>query len=91
MTGNCLFDLVDFGRMGRPVRHLLGVGLAVAVGCTPTSHVNTRLSAPQDERPAAAVWEALPAEPHQGKQDDVTFVDANLGFYVNGQIGRAHV
>jgi photosystem II stability/assembly factor-like uncharacterized protein len=69
------------------VRHILGIGLAVAVGCAPTSHVKTRVSTPQDERPAAAVWEALSAEPHEGKQDDITFVDANLGFYVNG-LGR---
>lgn len=34
---------------------------------------------------ADARWFALPAEPFKGKQDDVFFVDAQLGFYVNGQ------
>ncbi|WP_374353621.1 WD40/YVTN/BNR-like repeat-containing protein [Chitinimonas sp.] len=42
--------------------------------------------APQPLQPAVgARWFKLPTEPYKGKQDDVFFVDAKLGFYVNGQ------
>ena len=29
-------------------------------------------------------WKKLETEPYQGKQDDISFVDENLGWYVNG-------
>jgi photosystem II stability/assembly factor-like uncharacterized protein len=29
-------------------------------------------------------WQALPTEPFQGKQDDIHFIDAATGWYVNG-------
>lgn len=32
-----------------------------------------------------AQWSKLPTEAYKGKQDDVYFVDAKLGYYVNGQ------
>jgi len=32
-----------------------------------------------------AHWFKLPTEDYKGKQDDIHFVDGNLGFYVNGQ------
>ncbi|MES2127376.1 MAG: hypothetical protein V4463_08905 [Pseudomonadota bacterium] len=35
--------------------------------------------------PDGAQWFKLPTEPYKGKQDDIYFVDAKLGFYVNGQ------
>ena len=35
--------------------------------------------------PAGAQWFKLPTEAYKGKQDDIYFVDAKLGFYVNGQ------
>ncbi len=34
-----------------------------------------------DEKP----WRQLPTEPYKGKQDDVSFVDADHGWYGNGQ------
>ncbi len=34
---------------------------------------------------ANASWFPLPTEPYKGKQDDVFFVNPQLGFYVNGQ------
>lgn len=30
-------------------------------------------------------WQKLSAEPYKGKQDDIYFVNENLGFYVNGK------
>jgi photosystem II stability/assembly factor-like uncharacterized protein len=35
-------------------------------------------------RVAAQKWTKTPAEPFRGKQDDVFFLDANIGWYVNG-------
>ncbi len=32
----------------------------------------------------AQTWQKLTTEPYQGKQDDITFVDRNTGWYVNG-------
>ena len=29
-------------------------------------------------------WEKLETEPYRGKQDDITFVNKNTGWYVNG-------
>jgi photosystem II stability/assembly factor-like uncharacterized protein len=34
--------------------------------------------------PAAATWMTLPTESYQGKQDDISFVDAQTGWYGNG-------
>lgn len=32
----------------------------------------------------AQTWQKLTTEPYQGKQDDISFVDRNTGWYVNG-------
>lgn len=33
---------------------------------------------------ASSLWEKLPAAPYRGKQDDISFIDANTGWYGNG-------
>jgi photosystem II stability/assembly factor-like uncharacterized protein len=33
---------------------------------------------------AAGDWQKLPTEPYKGKQDDIFFIDADTGWYVNG-------
>ncbi len=56
-------------------------------GCaSPTSSLPTatQLTPVKD-----AVWFKLPTEAYRGKQDDVFFLDAQLGFYVNG-IGKIY-
>ena len=34
---------------------------------------------------AGSHWQKLPTEPYKGKQDDIYFVNQDLGFYVNGK------
>jgi photosystem II stability/assembly factor-like uncharacterized protein len=34
--------------------------------------------------PADATWQKLQTEPYKGKQDDIHFIDADRGWYVNG-------
>lgn len=34
---------------------------------------------------AFGAWEKLPTEPYRGKQDDISFVTPEVGWYVNGQ------
>jgi photosystem II stability/assembly factor-like uncharacterized protein len=41
-------------------------------------------AAPSLTVPLGARWSKLPTEPYKGKQDDVFFVDAAHGYYVNG-------
>lgn len=41
------------------------------------------IAAPKDT-PTALVWQKLPTEPYRGKQDDVHFVNPEVGWYVNG-------
>lgn len=54
--------------------------LALTIACT--SGCTTAAAPPP---PASYTWTRLPAEPYKGKQDDIFFVDAGTGWYVNGQ------
>ena len=42
-------------------------------------------SVPMPAIPVDAAWFRLDTEPYRGKQDDLFFVDASTGFYVNGK------
>jgi hypothetical protein len=44
----------------------------------------TAASKPPLSLPADAAWQKLQTEPYKGKQDDIHFIDANRGWYVNG-------
>jgi photosystem II stability/assembly factor-like uncharacterized protein len=57
--------------------------LAIAGGCA------TSESAIE---PAPSVWRALPTEPYPGKQDDISFVSPDIGWYGNGagKLYRTH-
>lgn len=43
-----------------------------------------RPAKPIPHAPVGASWQKLTTEPYRGKQDDIHFLDARLGFYVNG-------
>jgi photosystem II stability/assembly factor-like uncharacterized protein len=56
-------------------------GIVFALGLT----VSTTIAAkPPASLPADATWRKLQTEPYKGKQDDIHFIDANRGWYVNG-------
>lgn len=55
---------------------------ALTIACAaPTTHALAPAAVPY----ADLHWSKLPTVPYKGKQDDIYFVDASLGFYVNGQ------
>lgn len=60
------------------VAFVLGLAFSAAVVAKPP----TRL-------PADATWQKLQTEPYKGKQDDIHFIDADHGWYVNGA-GKIH-
>lgn len=49
------------------------------------------LPAAQAATLAQAEWRTLPTEAARGKQDDIVFHDASLGWYVSGGAGRIYV
>jgi len=55
---------------------LLGALAPLGLGCAAVPR-----AAPAEP---PAVWKKLATEPYKGKQDDIFFVDPQLGFYVNG-------
>ena len=44
-----------------------------------------RIATPEVSIPQTAHWSMLPTAAYKGKQDDIFFRDANLGWYVNGE------
>lgn len=59
----------------------------IVLSLPPTTHAKsaaTTAAVPVDDD---SRWQALPTEPYRGKQDDIVFVDSQLGFYANG-LGR---
>jgi photosystem II stability/assembly factor-like uncharacterized protein len=66
-------------RIPRGTAHFAGIvfvlGLAVSA---------TIAAKPPASLPAGATWQKLQTEPYKGKQDDIHFIDANRGWYVNG-------
>ncbi len=59
------------------------IALALLGACGTTSGPQNVV--PVASIPVGAQWFKLPTEPYKGKQDDVFFVNPQLGFYVNGQ------
>lgn len=57
---------------------VFGLALSAAVFAKPPARL-----------PADATWQKLQTEPYKGKQDDIHFVDADHGWYVNGA-GKIH-
>lgn len=55
-------------------RAFVGAGAAVLAGCATTPA----------EPVAPTIWRQLPTEPYAGKQDDISFVSPDLGWYGNG-------
>src|SRR5471032_1889616 len=66
---------------------------ALAAACLSAACAIVKEPGPAAANPAAserqhepgARWYKLATEPYKGKQDDIFFVDAKLGFYVNGK------
>lgn len=56
--------------------------LFVIAGCTVDSP--PRLATHYNAPPGPYPWAKLVTEPYRGKQDDIFFVDAMTGWYVNG-------
>ena len=63
-------------------RLLLSLLIPLITSCT---LANARDTSPHSAIPADYAWYKLDTEPYRGKQDDIDFVDRNIGFYVNGQ------
>ena len=70
----------------KPVQHLLPalVCLALLAGTTQAATVPVAPASEVAATPDATQWHQLPTEAYKGKQDDIFFVDRDLGFYVNG-------
>lgn len=62
------------------MRKLAALALLILAACTTTAPTPPRSVAPD----AVLTWTKLPTDPFRGKQDDIYFVNANVGWYVNG-------
>jgi len=66
-----------FAHFARPLALAL-----LATACSQSfAAVNDAPLTPQE----GSHWQKLPTEPYKGKQDDIYFVNQDLGFYVNGK------
>ena len=68
-----------------------GLGLAVIMSCASSPRTSATSEAGRAVAPAPSMrwalggaWQKLTTEAYKGKQDDIYFVDDNIGFYGNG-------
>lgn len=69
----------------RELRLLLLTWAGLIAGCAAAPRHARSAPQPTLSAPASARWYKLPTEPYRGKQDDIYFVNPELGFYVNGK------
>ncbi|PMQ05140.1 Xyloglucanase Xgh74A [Dyella sp. AD56] len=72
---------VPFSRIAMPARKTLSWAV-LALACLHGSAIAS--DAPLTPQ-AGSHWQKLPTEPYKGKQDDIYFVNKDVGFYVNGK------
>lgn len=66
-------------RIPRGTARLAVIAFALGIALSVTTAAKPPLSLSAD-----AAWHQLQTEPYKGKQDDIHFIDANRGWYVNG-------
>jgi photosystem II stability/assembly factor-like uncharacterized protein/pimeloyl-ACP methyl ester carboxylesterase len=69
---------------GKLIAWMEGVERGHKVGPRQPSEPAEPLVAPVDPNAAAGLWKKLPTEPYPGKQDDIFFVNPEIGWYGNG-------
>jgi photosystem II stability/assembly factor-like uncharacterized protein len=67
-------------RIPRRIGALAAVALALGAALSATTAAAKTPATP----PAEMTWRTLQTEPYKGKQDDIHFIDADHGWYVNG-------
>ncbi len=75
--------------MLKPARRFICCTLAAVLVCSARPAAVASSGPSAFTAPAGATWHKLTTEPYRGKQDDIHFVDARIGFYVNGS-GRIY-
>lgn len=63
-------------------RHTIRIAILALSFCLALS--GAAVAEPPVSLPAGVTWQKLQTEAYKGKQDDIHFIDANRGWYVNG-------